>query len=133
MPDFDLKTFFESDAAAEAVPAELGGYTFYLRPLDGLEIEEYETLTAPADRAVRLLSLGLLDGPAGEPIAPEAARRLTARHHPLALELARRILDLTETVWNEEAARWTEAKKNSPETPISGSGAAIAAGTGSIR
>ena len=104
-----------------------------MKALDGLEIEEYETLTAPADRAVRLLSLGLLDGPAGEPVAPEAARRLTARHHPLALELARRILDLTEAVWNEEAARWTEAKKNSPETPISGSGAATAAGTGSIR
>ena len=132
MPNFDLKSFFESDGERGSVPVELGGWTFFLRPLDGIETEEYEDLTRQTDRAVWLLARGLLN-PDGSGVSPEDARRLFARHHPLALELARRILDLTEEVWREEAARWTEAKKNSSGTRTPGSGGNTAAATGSIR
>ena len=132
MPLFDLKSFFESDGGRESTPVELGGWTFLIRPLDGIETEGYEGLKSQTDRAVWLIAHGLLT-PDGAGVSTEDARRLFARHHPLALELARRILDLTEDVWREEAARWTEAKKNSSGTPTPGSGGNTAGGTGSTR
>lgn len=130
---FDLKSFFESDGDAETAAVEIGGMSFLLRPLDGIESEEYGGLPNQTERAVWLLSHGLIDGATRECVSREGARRLFARHQPLALELARRILDLTESVWREEARRLEEAKKNSPGPPTPGCGANTAGGTGSTR
>ena len=127
--DFDLNAYFESDAQIETVPVLLGGYTFHLRPLNGIESEEYGERARQSDRGIYLLARGLAVSAGGEPIGAEKAAILYARSPALALELAGRIYELTESVWREEADRWTDAKKNSSRTPISDSAAPIAENT----
>lgn len=129
MPIFNLALFFESDAENETVPLELGGYTFLLRPLDGLESEEYAALNTQTGRAVYLLTRGVADGAEGKRIDEEGAKKLYARHPALALSLAEHVLDLTETLWREESARWECAKKNSRQTRMRGSGGPTAEST----
>lgn len=127
--DFDLTAYFESDAQLETVPATVGKYTFHLRPLSGIEAEEYGERTRQVDRGIYLIACGLAESAGGEPVGAEKAAKLYARSPALALELAARIYELTETRWREEAARWTDAKKNSSPAPISGSGAPTAENT----
>ena len=127
--DFDLTAFFESDAQTGTVPVTVGQYTFHLRPLNGIESEEYGERNRQVDRGIYLIARGLAESAGAEPVGDEKAAKLYARSPALALELAARIYELTETVWREEAARWSDAKKNSSRTPISGSGAPTAGNT----
>lgn len=121
---FSLNSFFETDAQVETVPTEIAGTTFLLRPLDGIESEEYAERETLVERALFLLAHGLVDAETGRPIGGEGAKRLFARHRPLAMELARRLLELTESVYREEARRWEIAKKNI-DPPTTGSDASI--------
>ena len=124
MPVFDPESFFEYGGGPEPVPVELGGYVFFIRPLDGIETEEYALLGTQAERAVWLLAHGLTGAGGRAPVAPETARRLMARHYPLALELAARIIRLTESVWDRETARWRETEMDAAEERSAESGPA---------
>lgn len=130
MSEFNLKEFFETESARESVVSEIGGISFRIRPLDGLETQEYTSKTETVDRVVWLLSHALLDGPDETPIDAAGASRLFAEHEPLAMELAVRILKLTEEVYREEEKRWETAKKKSAGPPTNGSEERTAPGMG---
>ena len=113
---FTIEGFLNDDFHSDYTEEKIGGETFLVRRMNGLERLAFLDCSTIAERIIYTLAHCLLDGGTKQPIGEKNAKKFIERYDAISEAVATRIIDITTEATRAEKRELGIAEKNLKET-----------------